>query len=358
LDATSFTVQSVIIHDVPRPAPDGSNGAILTDACTPLDADLRTYFQSKVRGSVERAGRAVVPLPPTSVEVPEGEEPLFERESPVPDLLEQYLSGEATEDDLVPFSQGVAQHLFAAQTRSMSPGLLLVLRGVIGGDVAVALLKVEREEGLGLEYEEVKGQHVMSVEHLRNIMMTENTKVYKAGVFGLSRGSLVGIASDEQSGPATVGAVAAFFLRGFLGCEYAEDSAALTERFYKITSKFLRERVGVVARADYLHSMLVEIQSNAPTINVAAFCRNHISEDHRDEYLNEIRDQGIPTDGFQKDVGLIANRISNLELRTEGGIRVVAPSEEYGLRHVEVSSYDEGETIITIVGRINRIATK
>lgn len=354
MDVSRFSVESVIIHDIPkRGVGNASTGPILSDECADLTTPLREFFQARVRSSLTTAGREITPLPPVDVPATDNEPARQVAVSPVPQAVAEFLAGTVDADTLVPFSKDIAHVLYEAHTLATSGGLLIVMLGTVVDRPAVALLKVEREEGLGLEYQAVGDHHVMMVEHLNNIMMTQNTKVFKAGMFALYNNSLSGFASDEQSGAAKIGKVAEFFLKTFLGCTYAETSAVLTLKFFKATEAFLSQRVGVAARAGYLQALLVEMHRGQPSVNVQTFAADHMGE-LADDYLHEIQDAGIPLGGFQKNDQFVSDQMSRLQWTTESGTRIVAPSAEYG-DSVKIEALENGDIQISVVGRIKAL---
>ena len=50
MNADTFRLASLMVHDVPQPGAAG-DGVILTDTAVPLDDQLRRYFQGKITQS-------------------------------------------------------------------------------------------------------------------------------------------------------------------------------------------------------------------------------------------------------------------------------------------------------------------
>lgn len=124
-----LTVDELILHEVPvPPIGGGGGGPTLSDAASPLDSDLRNFFQTKIRSSLMNEGLAVEKDPAVM--------------SPVPDTLRDLIKG----DDLVKRSQEIAQHLYSVQTRQNSGGLLVVSRAHVGQTSTMAILKLERKK--------------------------------------------------------------------------------------------------------------------------------------------------------------------------------------------------------------------
>lgn len=138
-------------------------------------------------------------------------------------------------------SQDAARHLYAVQGGSNSEGLLVVCGVTVEGRTGVALMKLEEEEGVQVEQSTVSGKPTLSVTVLDNLMLTDNTRVFKAGVFWMSGNRLVGVASDEQQG--TPLDIADYFLAQFLGCRLERRPDVLTRAFYDTATRFISEEV-------------------------------------------------------------------------------------------------------------------
>ncbi len=157
----NFRISSVMIHDVPR-GHDDTTGLVLTDAPIELDDQLRNYFQSKIAESLRKRGIAVA----------------FDsfKDRTVYSAIGQILRDS---NDLVQQSQLIAQRLHAIQTGVNPPGLLVVIFGVDDDKPAVSILKLEREEGIRFQVNEVDGRRTVDLQFLRDLTLTNKTKVFK-----------------------------------------------------------------------------------------------------------------------------------------------------------------------------------
>src|SRR4051794_33745153 len=100
MDLGLLRIRDLILHDVPlRPVGSEGAGPALSEAASPLDDELRTFFQEKIRSSLANEGLAV--------------EKDTQAGSPVPDIVAKLLGG----DGLVAPSQVIARHLYDVQTR-------------------------------------------------------------------------------------------------------------------------------------------------------------------------------------------------------------------------------------------------
>jgi hypothetical protein len=165
MDFRSFTADKVIIHEVPRRFV-GGPGAQLTLSAQAEDlsgmAKLKPFFERKVRASLDRQGFDVERDPKTN--------------SQVPDLVAEVIGDESK---LVAASQTLAQQLYQVQTGVNPAGLLCVALGKIGSETAVAVLKVEREEGARVQARGSGGQRSLTMSYLDDLMITGKTRIFK-----------------------------------------------------------------------------------------------------------------------------------------------------------------------------------
>ena len=177
MDITAFTPQSVVVHDVPQQG-SGQN-VVLTDAPITLDDDLRSYFAAKVVASLGFKGLDVV--------------------------------ADATADSTVRTAVAaivhdprelIARRLNEIQDARNPAGLLAVIHGRMGPVECVAVLKLEREQGLRVRIHRAGGKLTIDMQHLRDLTLTDKTKVFKTAVLTVERGgdpaSVRGRASDDQ----------------------------------------------------------------------------------------------------------------------------------------------------------------
>src|SRR5205823_671520 len=98
-------------------------------------------------------------------------------------------------------------------------------------DTGAIVMKIEREEALNLNQRRVGDGFTFDMEHLRNLMLGNRTRVFKAALFG-SAGrveDLRGYVSDTQGGYGQESSIAHFFLSRFLGCKPTEEPGVTTK---------------------------------------------------------------------------------------------------------------------------------
>jgi hypothetical protein len=292
MDISTFEVGSVVIQDVPRR--DQGEELVLTDAPVPLDAQLRGYLRRKIVESLESRGLEVV---------------ADRQESPiVRDGVTEIL---ASETKLVEESKRIAVHLDHSQNRRNTAGLLILLTGTVDQASTVAVLKLEREEGLRLRIEPRNGQNLVELQFLRDLTLTDKTKIFKTSLFQLAEEnvaeSLFGRVSDDQRGREDGTGVASFFLATFLGCRLKANPAKATADFVAAAEVFVNEDVaGDDRKARYLVSLQAALQDQALDLTPKEFAESHLDASDRPAFLARVADKDLaPTVAFVKDISLV-----------------------------------------------------
>lgn len=341
-DLGRFFVDRLIVHDVPRRDPnDPGPGPQLSDVESPANQDIKNYFRERIITSLGAAAYHVVPDPETT--------------SPVPQAVFSELANNY--DDFVSDSHLMARHLFECQNLINSPGLLVVAAGRIEERPSLALMKLEREQGVRVEEEHVNGGVTFSIEHVRDLMLTETTKVFKIGLFvleGQAIGDLQGIVSDKQRGYQPRTEIADFFLSRFLGCQLEEQAEVTTKRFFTAAQEFINEQVTDPERkARYQLALLSELGSNRGTVRVAAFAASHFSDHDRIAFVQRMDREGIPR-VVDKDTSRIQSQLQRIQMDFDSGILVISPQEAFD-DHVVIEELGGGDTRVSIRDRLTRV---
>jgi hypothetical protein len=323
MDLDSFQVSDIVIHDVPLPNDDGDD-VILTDAPIDLDADLRTYFRRKIIESLKKRGLDVRADP---------------QQSPIARNSVAAILADASE--LVPRSHDLARHLFAIRNRSNSEGLLVVATGIVAEAEVVSVLKLEREQGLRLQITQLDEQTVADVEHLRNLTLTDKTKVFKTSILGLDAPddelSLVGRASDDQRGLQAGEGVANFFLSRFLGCRLTLNPEVATRDFVSAVETFINSLDNREHQAEYHIALLATLQDQQLDISPASFGDANIRQADRAAYRAAIEAVGLdPNVAFEKDLKLA--RAKGFRWHFEHGMTLIGSREDVAHGRVRIPS--------------------
>jgi hypothetical protein len=328
VDLASFEIAEVVVHDVPVASSD--EPLRLTEGAVDLDEELRQYFRTKVVKSLTTRGLDVVadPTADATVQVE----------------VHQVIGGQA---GLVPASQAIARRLYTVQTGANSPGLLAVGTGSLDGSSCVAILKLERERGVRAHFEIVEGRAMIDLEFLRDLTLTEKTRVFKAAALvsdGREPMSMGGLVSDDQRGRDPTVGVANFFLARFLGCKLHADPARMTQLFFDTTVSYLNESVSdPETRARYQIALLASMQEQAPDIRPGTFAEQHLEADHRTGLLDRLEQAGVPAQtSFEKDIERVRRSIAGFRIVFDSGMTLVGKQEDLEER-VDVRSEENDQ---------------
>lgn len=156
LDVGEFSVEGVIIHEVPerpskalvRAGEAQDTEPFVTDIECELGVDFQHYLEGRIATSLSEAGFPVTIRDDTESVVP----------TLALEILDHPPDQGAPPPTFIEASQTMAERLHAAQGANSPTGLLAVVRGTWRRQPFVAALKLEKEEGLRIEAEEV-GEH-------------------------------------------------------------------------------------------------------------------------------------------------------------------------------------------------------
>ena len=323
---TDFAIESVMIHDVPRGGRDSSE-MTLTDAPINLDDQLREYFRSKITNSLKTRGVEVI-IDPC-------------QDSTVYDAVARIIVDSSS---LAEQSQLIARRLHTVQTGVNPPGLLTVIFGTADDKPAVAILKLEREEGIRFQVHDVDGHLTVDLEFLRDLTLTNKTKVFKTSLFSLtdpSRSqSVAGSVSDDQRGQIQGRGVADFFLSTFLGCQLRISPARATLEFVQAAEEFFNDTVrNPEKRGRYQVALLSTMQDQQLDVTPHEFAALHLDTADRPAFLDRVGQYGLaPGAAFEKDTSLV--KIKGFRMTFENGMVLVGGPDDLRDR-VRIRGEDE-----------------
>jgi hypothetical protein len=274
---------------------------------------LKDYFRDKIRDTLIEKGHQVAGDPDAPTDVL--------------DTIANHLRGQ---DDLLACSRHLATNLYQTQSGSNSAGLLIALSGTANGTPALAILKLERQQGVRVMREmNDKGQLHFNMSHLRDLMLNERTRVFKAAVFALAGdGSIEGVVSDEQRG-SRQDEVATFFLSKFLGCQLRVSSQAATKAFFTASLGWINDRVeDPDSKTKYLVAVIAEMNSEDRDLDPSEFARRSLDADNRDGFLRYLAANEVPGTVFEKNVKLIKSQLRAMRIDIENNIVVLVPPDQ------------------------------
>lgn len=343
MDWDTFQVEEAVLHYVPTGRDDGGDepdGLVLTDSLIALDDPLRTYFRDRIAGRLAGKGMDVVTDP--------------DGDPTVPRAVESTLGNAAA---LVEQSKVIARHLHAIQSSVNSSGLLAVIFGRLGNAPCVAVIKLEPERGVQFAITDTDGTYTVDLELLRNLTLTDRTKVYKTALMRHEDQTVTGWVADDQRSTATGSSVATFFLSRFLGCTPRQPAAITTYKFVQAASASFNTDVdSAKLRSRYQVALLSVMQDNTTTITPKAFADKHLAREERPAFLQKIEDAGIaPTATFAKDTSRVD--VSRFTMTfTDGNLTLVG--DRTALEEiVEIPDDDAGDEPVRLNTTVDDIIT-
>lgn len=153
IDFGRLRVSRLIVHEVPGKLQNSNQQPTLSTVETELSEDEKNYFAYKIKENLITASFEARFMP--------------DAESPIPKLVFDNFSN--SNDNFVEMSREMAKYLFECQTRVNSPGLLAVIEVSIAEQRALAILKLEKEEGMSIEINKNNGEITFDVKYISNI---------------------------------------------------------------------------------------------------------------------------------------------------------------------------------------------
>lgn len=254
-------------------------------------------------------------------------------------------------------SRGVAEHLYTTQTGQNSTGLLTFIRGKVDDHRCFGILKLQKEEGARFQLQEIEGHRTFTLERMKQLMLTDSTRVFKASLFRLAQPdseTVVGLVSDEQRSYFARREIADFFLGRFLGCRPTDDPDTTTKDVFYATEDFINTGVSDPGKmANYQLALLSEMNSQRGQFDPVRFASDHFDVEHRQGYLRHLREQSLPDHTFDKDTTRIEGRIQQMRLDFEEGVKITGGRDAWE----ETVKVDEknGRAVATVKGKIRHV---
>lgn len=325
-----LTLVQTMIHEMPHGRwVEGDEAQIVySGAPTPLNARTDRFLREEMLQPYLATARQVVEIAPAV--------------SSLPALVRAVLANSRL---LAKNSKLIAKHLHATQTGGSSPGVFMASIAKEEDQPRFIILKAEHQEGVRLKHSGTGNQIVFEVEHLTEIIMGQNSKVYKIAMFWLNRDDdkLYGLMVDKQNGSN----YADYFLDEFLGCELTDRAEVQTESFVKGLSKMVNDAtLPLEKRARYATAAVAYLESPTTRIKPSKFLADFIDPEDRDRiastFLSEVHGQE-----FVKVVTLVKNQIGGLKMKISGGVTISATPEAMSNGAVKYEpDADEGPRVI------------
>jgi hypothetical protein len=197
----------------------------------------------------------------------------------------------------------------------------------MGGTPVVAIVKLERERGVRFVLDEIDGRQVVDLELLRNLTLTDKTKVFKTALLvcpsSADATAVTGRVSDDQRGRSEGLPVASFFLTTFLGCQPKVKAAKATFDFIRAANtSFNEDVVSPETRGRYQVALVAAMQSHTADLRPRSFANEHLDQVDRSTFLARVQKAGIdPNVAFPKDLSLV--KVERFKLTFDSGMVLV-----------------------------------
>lgn len=231
-------------------------------------------------------------------------------------------------------SQRVADLLTSAQlSRNIPGGVLAVFSGTAGNpqQPVVGFIKAELHGGFR------RGAN-LTVEYLKTLFMTPQTKLYKIGVFGYDGGAVRPLPEgwtasvyDNQMSAMNRDGAARYFFEGFLGLDFPKSAARMTRKFWEGTSAFIQSApVTEEKRSDLLTGLYSYLRvDQAQTVDVATFANSYLDQDLRTNYRNHMQAEGFPTNAVAKDLSELQGKLKRRRVRFSQDVQLTASAAAF-----------------------------
>lgn len=295
----------------------------LMDEETPLDPDNTHLIQERVKMALSSTHAFEVEFNPNNI-------------TPVRGLVEEYFA-DPSRANFIAVSQKLATTLFTVQKGNNSPGLLALADCRLDAEQAVVIVKLESETGSRLFTEGPGGHRRYQMQVLRDLFLTEGTRVFKSALFAPSQDEMKILACDDQRSSLRQYEVARFFLEQFLGCKRIEVAHVVTKRFYNAAVEFLNTRIpGHAQRNDLYDDVASQLRRHTQRLDTKEFAREFVPQAHRDEFVVFLKERDVPT-SFEKDTSEINSYLRKKHIRTAHNIQLRVPEEADQLVKVEAN---------------------
>ena len=348
-----LNVEELIVHDLPkklsrrvlRENQDTSpEKPVFSQAPSPVNEEIKNFFHDKITGTIGSDAAFDIVFDPSGNTI-------------VEQLMNQYFANNNITTHIA-ITQQIAQHLYDIQNASNSSGLLLFVRCHDESQTVLAILKVEREQGVRVKQQTSEdGLMTFNVEHIRDLMLTEKTKLFKIVLFYFEDEKVKGIICDQQRGYYGKD-IADFFLFDFLGCKLTEAPLILTKNFFENTEKYINEKIeSPEDKGTILNHLISEMTSNNTTLSPNAFILRSLPAGKKDEYVQFMRENGAPMNDFPKQINLIESKLKRIQMSFWSGISVYGPIEAMDSKST-VIDLDNGEVKLEIVDLLMQVKAK
>ena len=342
-DLSSLQIKMVIIHQIlKQPLHAKEKPPIYSDTESRLDDELRLFLKDRITGAIESDHAYEIFY-----------------ENPDTSFLTRLIARAAGDpNEFVAISRELADHLNRVQTGNSPGGLVTVIQAELAGKFSLAILKLEREEGARLHRINANGKTTFDLRHIRDLILTEKTKLFKIALFAVDANEDYGFDGkicDNQLARVSNRDVALFFLKTFLGCKLAGDPKVDTRDFFNAVQEFINTQIDdPLIQSRYNLHILSYLSQDRAQLNPRLFAADCLNESHRQPFIDHLRSKGITSTAIQRDVSLISKKLEKMIIDFENDVRIIASKENFE-DAVSLEKLPDGRTRAEVVSKIKRI---
>jgi hypothetical protein len=327
-------LEATMVHEVPRGSgrTPSDRSVTLSENPTVLDAATDRFIREQMLLPSLGSSREVV------------EDPTFDQDSSVlPAAVKQILDDPMS---LPECSRTIAEHLFQAQSGAASAGIFLASKAKFDGRDVVVLTKAEHQEGVRLRQSGTVDHVAFQVEHITELIVGKNSRVYKIAILWVEGSRLVGRMIDKQNGVA----FADYFLGAFLQMTLRHKAELATQGFVNTITKQIESAAwSPEKKTRYVNALVAVLDSPEKTIDPQQFLRTFIDREDRDG-LAAALPHGSDV-AFRKDTTLVEDKVGGLKMQiADGSVEVRASRHAVDVGIVKVESEHPDGPRVTIIG--------
>jgi len=326
-----------------------SEEAILSDVPTTFDNDLIRFFHDKISSTIGSTSAFEVEFDPSLSD--------NKTQQAIKDyfIIGSTSSFPIPENDIIRITQEIAKSLHEVQTAKNPGGILLFIPCHNQDKYGLAILKVERENGVRIQQDITEeGKTTFNAQHIKDLMLTDRTKLFKIVLFYKNNEDIIGFVCDQQQGVIKNREVADFFLTGFLGCKLKEEPHVSTKKFYEAATIFINNS-GLTdsEKIDTRTHLLSELTNNTTMVNILSFAQRCLPAVKVQSFMDAMERNKVPQ-SFSKDIRLISESIKKVKYELECGIKI-SGTEEAVKNNLTIESRDDGKMKFELIDRIKKV---
>lgn len=340
---SSLNIENLIIHEIIKQnLSEEKQPPIYSEIESPLDDEIRLFLKDRMTDTVGSSKAHNIIFDDSS-------------SSTVPDLIKSLFAEEFDSANFVESSKEIASHLNQIQTGRSPGGFITIVNGKNLGQQIIGVLKIEREQGARLEQAERNGKKTFEITSVKNLVLSQNTRLLKIGVFyqNLDNGQIVGKICDNQL--TRKGEVASFFLNSFLGCKFMYDPSIQTKDFFRYSIQFIKEKIeDPITQNKYKLHLQSYISNQERVINPRTFATTNLEVAHRQAYEDYLTEKGVGVAEIIRDTSCIKTYIEKIALEFENGIQIIGNQQDFE-EQVSIEHLEDGRTKAMVESRLKKI---